>query len=46
MPGLASGVFAVEFCIGPTRSGSVNSVAGLPGLGTLRLPYALEVNVP
>jgi len=26
------------FCIGPTTSGSVNSAAGLPGLGRLQLP--------
>ena len=29
---------AALFCIGPTTSGSVNSVAGLPGPGRLELP--------
>ena len=28
---------AALFCIGPTTSGSVNSAAGLPGLGRLQL---------
>ncbi len=37
-----SGAFVGLYCIGPTLSPSVNNVAGLPGLGTLRLPYALS----
>jgi hypothetical protein len=45
-PGLVSGAYAGEFCIPPTGSASVNNVAGLPGLGTLVLPYTLSVNVP
>jgi hypothetical protein len=45
-PGLASGAYAGDFCIAPTGSASVNTVAGLPGLGTLILPYTLTINVP
>jgi hypothetical protein len=45
-PGLASGTYAGNFCISPTGSSAVNNVAGLPGLGTLTLPYTLSINVP
>ena len=34
----ANPTLAALFCIGPTSSGAVNSVAGLPGLGRLELP--------
>ena len=37
-PGTDMGVVAATFCIPPTASGSVNSVAGLPGPGALRQP--------
>lgn len=45
-PGLPGGVYAGEFCIPPTGSSAVNTVAGLPGLGTLLLPYSLGVSIP
>ncbi len=45
-PGIPNGAYVGNFCIAPTGSAGVNSTAGLPGLGTLRLPYALTINVP
>jgi hypothetical protein len=45
-PGLATGSYAGIFCIAPTKTASVNQVAGLPGLGALILPYTLSINVP
>jgi len=37
-PATSSGTLGAFFCIAPTTSGSVNAVAGLPGLGRLTLP--------
>jgi hypothetical protein len=45
-PGVAGGAYAGTFCISPTSAPAVNAVAGLPGLGTLVLPYSLTVAVP
>jgi hypothetical protein len=45
-PGIPSGVFAADFCLGPTSSSAVNSVVGLPGLGTFLIPYTLGFAVP
>jgi hypothetical protein len=46
-PGLPDGIYAGTFCIPPTSSGAVNGTAGLPGLGTLLLPYGIgNVIVP
>ena len=45
-PGIPSGVFAADFCLGPTSSSAVNSVVGLPGLGTFLIPYTLGLAVP
>ncbi len=45
-PGTSGGSYAGNFCIAPTGASSVNAVAGLPGLGTLILPYSLTINVP
>ena len=45
-PGVATGAYVGDFCIAPTGASSVNAVAGLPGLGTLNLPYDLTINVP
>ena len=36
--GQSNPTLAALFCIGPTGSGAVNGVAGLPGLGRLELP--------
>jgi len=36
--GVSNGTLGSFFCVGPTTSGSVNAVAGLPGLGRLTLP--------
>ncbi|HEX9348899.1 MAG TPA: hypothetical protein VF919_15105, partial [Gemmatimonadales bacterium] len=36
--GVSHGTLGSFFCVGPTTSGSVNAVAGLPGLGRLTLP--------
>ena len=45
--GIPNGAYVGNFCIAPTGSSAVNGVAGLPGLGTLRLPYTLtNINVP
>ena len=40
-PGTQNAVLAATFCIAPTASSSVNSVAGLPGPGALSLPIRL-----
>ncbi len=45
-PGPGGGAYAGDFCIAPTSAPAVDTVAGLPGLGTLILPYTLTVNVP
>lgn len=45
-PGPTGGAYAGDFCIAPTGLAAVNTVAGLPGLGALILPYNLTVNVP
>jgi hypothetical protein len=45
-PGLAGGAYAGDFCIPPTTAAAVNPVAGLPGYGTIVLPYSLSINVP
>jgi len=38
---------AALFCVGPTSSGAVNAVAGLPGLGRLELPgHATDNGTP
>jgi len=36
--GVSNGTLGSFFCVAPTTSGSVNAVAGLPGLGRLTLP--------
>jgi hypothetical protein len=42
--GESNPTLAALFCIGPTSSDAVNSVAGLPGLGRLELPgHAREI---
>jgi hypothetical protein len=38
------GALAAEFCLTPTTSGSVNVVAGIPGLGRLELPVHVVDN--
>jgi hypothetical protein len=40
--GLPSGTYAGTFCIPPTGASGVNSTAGLPGLGTILLPYTIS----
>ena len=42
--GTGVGAVATLFCIGPTSSGSINSVSGLPGLGRVTLPVAVNFN--
>ena len=37
-PGVDMGTIVATFCLPPTVSGSINSVAGLPGPGALRQP--------
>jgi hypothetical protein len=45
--GVPSGVYVGEFCIPPTGASTVNESAGLPGIGTLRLPFTISnVTVP
>jgi hypothetical protein len=44
--GIPNGAYAGLFCIPPTTAAAVNQTAGLSGLGALRLPYTLTVNVP
>ncbi len=42
--GMSEPTLAALFCIGPTSSGAVNAVAGIPGLGRLQLAgFASEV---
>lgn len=42
--GSGTGSVGAFFCIGPTSSSSVNSVAGLPGLGRVTLPTTYTFN--
>jgi hypothetical protein len=44
--GRANPTFASLFCIAPVGSASVNSVAGLPGLGRIELPLITEEILP
>jgi hypothetical protein len=40
-PGLQNAVLAATFCIAPTTSSAINTVAGLPGPGALALPVRI-----
>jgi hypothetical protein len=42
--GVGNGKLAALFCIGPVASSSVNTAAGLPGLGRLELPTRAKLD--
>jgi hypothetical protein len=42
--GAGTGAVGTLFCVGPTSSGSVNAVSGIPGPGRITLPVTVKFN--